>query len=172
MGSKSFLPRNHRFLGRKPKVSRQETFCIKASDFGAEGWTEPQMAKKTHAVRMDDIVMARNRSVRYPSSIVPSGLFAAPCPSRISMRLARCRNPVRHSPPFKGRGWLRIELCGGQGDSYCTNIVFLVFIGFYWFSLRPRSGISDAAMSLHPYSTRRFIGCCPSKCTCEPRWCR
>jgi hypothetical protein len=25
MGLKSFLPRNHRFLGRKPKVSRQET---------------------------------------------------------------------------------------------------------------------------------------------------
>jgi hypothetical protein len=27
MGFKSFLPRNHRFLGRKPKVSRQETFA-------------------------------------------------------------------------------------------------------------------------------------------------
>jgi hypothetical protein len=42
MGFKSFLPRNHRFLGRKPKVSRQETYCIKAPD-----------GKKTHAVRME-----------------------------------------------------------------------------------------------------------------------
>ncbi len=24
------------------------------------------------------------------------------------------------APPLEGRGWLRIELCGGQGDSYCT----------------------------------------------------
>ena len=25
------------------------------------------------------------------------------------------------APPLEGRGWLRIELCGGQGDSYCTK---------------------------------------------------
>jgi hypothetical protein len=39
--------------------------------------------------------------------------------------------PVRAG--FK-RGWLRIELCGGQGDSYCPQMFFLfllVFIGFF-----------------------------------------
>ncbi len=66
MGFKSFLPRNHRFLGRKPKVSRQETFALK-----------PQMAKRHMLYGWSDIVMARNWSVRYPSSVVPSGLFTA-----------------------------------------------------------------------------------------------
>jgi hypothetical protein len=74
MGFKSFLPRNHRFLGRKPKVSRQETFAYK-----------PEMAKRHMLYGWSDIVMARNRSVRYPSSFVPSGLLcgggagAMPC---------------------------------------------------------------------------------------------
>jgi len=42
MGYKSFLPRNHRFLGRKPKVSRQETFAYKpqvAKRYMLYGWS-------------------------------------------------------------------------------------------------------------------------------------
>ncbi len=103
-----------KFPAEKPSVSRQETigfsagnFCIKASDFGAEGWTEPQMAKKYMLYGWSDLVMARNRSVRYPSSVVPSGLSTrplhngwrstAPCPMQ---------EPREALPSLQGEGFL------------------------------------------------------------------
>jgi hypothetical protein len=49
--------------------------------------------------------------------------------------LARPKDACKaRTPPLEGRGWLRIELCGGQGDSYYPNLFFLflfVFIGFF-----------------------------------------
>jgi hypothetical protein len=38
------------------------------------------------------------------------------------------------SPPLEGRGWLRIELRGGQGVAFFPKLFFLfllVFIGFF-----------------------------------------
>ena len=59
------------------------------------------MAKRHMLYVWSDIVMARNRSVRYPSYVVPSGLFTAPCPSRSSMR----------SHPLPSRGGVRGGVC-------------------------------------------------------------
>ena len=55
---------------------------------------------------------------------------------------------------------LRIELRGGTAVSIVPNykIVFLVFLGFYWFFLRPLRGINshncdvtmpDSALTVH-----------------------
>ncbi len=59
------------------------------------------MAKRHMLYGWIDIVMARNRSVHYPSSVVPSGLFPAPCPSRSSMR----------SHPLPSRGGVGGGVC-------------------------------------------------------------
>jgi hypothetical protein len=64
-------------------------------------------------------------------------------------------------PPLEGRGWLRIELCGGQGDSYCTNLFFLflfVFIGFFSgrFAVSTHM-ISDVTMSDSILTVRNFV---------------
>ena len=58
------------------------------------------MAKKYMLYGWSDLVMARNRSVRYPSSVVPSGLFTVlpaagtpqgtPLPSRGGVRGGVC----------------------------------------------------------------------------------
>jgi hypothetical protein len=55
---------------------------------------------------------------------------------------------------------LRIELRGGTAVAIVPNynIVFLVFIGFYWFFLRPLRGINSHSsrrnyVLFHPHST-------------------
>ncbi len=59
------------------------------------------MAKRYMLYVWSDIVMARNRSVRYPSSVAPTGFLVAPCPSRSSMR----------SHPLPSRGGVRGGVC-------------------------------------------------------------
>jgi hypothetical protein len=62
---------------------------------------------------------------------------------------------------LQGGGWLRIklriELRSGQSDSYFPKLFFLflfVFIGFFSGRFAVSTDIiSDATMSLHPYST-------------------
>ncbi len=108
----SYLHRHHRLSSHNsfsmdfnpcenPAVSRQETFAQK-----------PLMAKRHLLYGWSDIVMARNRLVRNPSSVVPSGLFAAPCPSRSSMR--------SHPLPSRG-GVLALQASFGRARGGVGN---------------------------------------------------
>ncbi len=75
------------------------------------------MAKRQMLYGWSDIVMARNWSVRYPSSVVPSGLFAAPCPSRSSMR----------SHPFPSRGGvLALQASFGRARGGVCNVCIIL----------------------------------------------